>query len=268
MDRDDVGMIQGCGRTRFLFEPTKAVDIERELLREYFDRDVATKTRISRAIHLAHAAAVEQRDDFVRSEASTGHEGHTRRSRRRGHCTGSPQSLIRFTSLLSRQSHQPGGVCRSARARPSGAVGPKLGRDAILHRMRRARLVAAPATQRSTNSRVHGEHGLDVDDFRMSEDLKRVLRFMREQRDESVVIDTRLVRRNNDAKIATASRRDDIRQQTAIQMTEGAVAEFEIDDAVRFADAFEQSLERWRSRGAFFEQFGQDTVGRSDAGCL
>jgi hypothetical protein len=42
------------------------------------DRDVPLEVCVRRAIDLAHAADTKRGDDFLRAEAGTGYEGHTR----------------------------------------------------------------------------------------------------------------------------------------------------------------------------------------------
>src|SRR5580693_1174228 len=55
-------MIQRRDRTRFALEPFT------ELFAGYFDRDVPPQPRVPRAIHLAHPARADLRDDLIRSE--------------------------------------------------------------------------------------------------------------------------------------------------------------------------------------------------------
>jgi hypothetical protein len=40
-------------------------------MRQNFDRHIAPKPRIARAIHLAHATGAEQREDLVRAQTCT-----------------------------------------------------------------------------------------------------------------------------------------------------------------------------------------------------
>ena len=54
-----------------------------EGLGQDLDRDVAIQLRVARAIHLAHAAGPEGREDFVGAEASAGEEGQALAA----HCT-------------------------------------------------------------------------------------------------------------------------------------------------------------------------------------
>ena len=69
-------MIQGrCGAS-LLLEPPESSGVGAELGGQDLDGDVTTKPRIAGAIHLAHAAAANQRHDLVSAEASAGSESH------------------------------------------------------------------------------------------------------------------------------------------------------------------------------------------------
>jgi hypothetical protein len=59
-------------------EARDAIGIERELLRQDFQRDVTSQLRIARPIHLAHSARTERNLDLVGTDASAGGEGHRR----------------------------------------------------------------------------------------------------------------------------------------------------------------------------------------------
>ena len=72
VDRRDVRMIQCCEYLRLALEARDAIGILRDTVRQDLQRDVATELRIARAIHLAHPAGAERRDDFVGTEASSG----------------------------------------------------------------------------------------------------------------------------------------------------------------------------------------------------
>ena len=79
VNRRDVRMIQrreGLGFTRETGEP---VLVTRQEIGQHFDGDVAIQLRVMGAIDLAHAARADQRDDFVRTEASSGGQTHERR---------------------------------------------------------------------------------------------------------------------------------------------------------------------------------------------
>jgi hypothetical protein len=52
------------------------IEVVRERGGKNLDGDVASEPRIARAIDLAHAARADERDDFIRTEASAGREGH------------------------------------------------------------------------------------------------------------------------------------------------------------------------------------------------
>ena len=52
--------------------------VARQEIGQHLDRNVAMELRITGAIDLAHAARANQRDDFVRAEASSGGQTHER----------------------------------------------------------------------------------------------------------------------------------------------------------------------------------------------
>ena len=60
-------MVQRGEHLGFALEARQAFGIERELLRQNLDRDVAIQLRVARAIHLAHAARADLGDDFIRA---------------------------------------------------------------------------------------------------------------------------------------------------------------------------------------------------------
>ena len=76
IDGEDVGMIERCGRLRFLFEAAKTFVIMRKGHRQDLDRDLAPERRLPRAIHLAHPAGAKQRDDLVGPQADTRRQFH------------------------------------------------------------------------------------------------------------------------------------------------------------------------------------------------
>ena len=65
-------MVQRGEQLRLALETREAVRIGREEVGQDLQRDVAIEPRIARAIHLAHAARADERDDFVGAEARTG----------------------------------------------------------------------------------------------------------------------------------------------------------------------------------------------------
>ena len=74
VDRPDVRMIERCEQSCFAFEARHAIGVRRERRQQDLQRDVAPKLGVARAIHFAHAAGPEERDDFVWSEPGT--RGH------------------------------------------------------------------------------------------------------------------------------------------------------------------------------------------------
>src|SRR5262249_7605078 len=73
---DDVWVVQrGCSE-RLLFESTKAIPIAREHVADNLQGHVAPELNISRAIHVAHPAAAEERHDVVRPESRAGSQRH------------------------------------------------------------------------------------------------------------------------------------------------------------------------------------------------
>ena len=78
VDGDDVGMLEGGGGARFLREAAQPVGIARGPGRQDLDGDVALEARVTRPIHLAHAATADVGDDFVRAESGAERECHCR----------------------------------------------------------------------------------------------------------------------------------------------------------------------------------------------
>ena len=61
---------------RLALEAREALGVLRERGGQRLDRDVAPEPRVAGAIHLAHAARAERRDDLVGAEAGAGGQGH------------------------------------------------------------------------------------------------------------------------------------------------------------------------------------------------
>ena len=61
----------------FALEARHALGIQREGIGQDLDRDVATQSGVSGAIHLAHAAGANGGEDLIRPEASAQGEGQT-----------------------------------------------------------------------------------------------------------------------------------------------------------------------------------------------
>jgi hypothetical protein len=72
VDGDDVGVVEGRGRTRLVLEAGEASSIGRYLGRELLDGDVPSELRIARAVDLAHAAGPEEADDLIPAEQGAG----------------------------------------------------------------------------------------------------------------------------------------------------------------------------------------------------
>src|SRR5215831_16009466 len=72
----DVRMIERSKDLRFPSEPGDTIGIVREGRRQELQRDVPTELRVLGVVDLAHAAAANQRQDFVSAEAGAGTERH------------------------------------------------------------------------------------------------------------------------------------------------------------------------------------------------
>ena len=73
----DMRVIQRGQEFRFPSEARAPVGIAGERLRQDFNCNVSFQPRIARAIHLAHPASAEGRDDFVRTESSARSKNHS-----------------------------------------------------------------------------------------------------------------------------------------------------------------------------------------------
>jgi hypothetical protein len=69
MNLRDVRMIERAEDLGFPLKSRKSVRIARERVGQNFNRHLALQPRIARAIHLAHTACANERDDFVRAES-------------------------------------------------------------------------------------------------------------------------------------------------------------------------------------------------------
>jgi hypothetical protein len=63
---------------RLTREACQAFGIERKRVWQHLDGDVAIELRVARAIHLAHAAGAEGRDNFVGTETRARQHSHVR----------------------------------------------------------------------------------------------------------------------------------------------------------------------------------------------
>jgi hypothetical protein len=73
---ENVRVIQRGDGAGLLFETAQALSVARERFRKDLQRHFAAETRVARAIHFAHAAGADQRNDFVRSNFAANGEGH------------------------------------------------------------------------------------------------------------------------------------------------------------------------------------------------
>ncbi len=74
--RADVGMVQRGQQFCLALKSREPVSVGRKRVREDLDRDLALQPRIACAIHLAHPAASDQRDDFERPESRSTSQRH------------------------------------------------------------------------------------------------------------------------------------------------------------------------------------------------
>ena len=76
VDREDVGVVQDCGRAGFLLEAAQPNGIAGPERRQHLDRDIAVEPRIARPVDVAHASGAEGGEDLVRTETASGHNTH------------------------------------------------------------------------------------------------------------------------------------------------------------------------------------------------
>ena len=98
VDRRDVRMIQRREHLRFALEARQAIGIEREQFGQDLQRNVTIQLRVARAVHLAHGAGAEQRDDLVRPDAMPALE-----SRLEGESRPSADSVLAASARPRRQ---------------------------------------------------------------------------------------------------------------------------------------------------------------------
>jgi hypothetical protein len=76
VDRDDGRMIECRGRACLALESHQRLGILCHRRRQHFDRHFARKARVSRSVDLAHSAAAEWGENFVRPEECAGSDCH------------------------------------------------------------------------------------------------------------------------------------------------------------------------------------------------
>jgi len=74
--RADIRMSKRRDSAGFAFETLESVRLRGESWRKDFDSDVATETKVSRAIDFAHTTRTEEAGDLVRAKARTGGKRH------------------------------------------------------------------------------------------------------------------------------------------------------------------------------------------------
>jgi hypothetical protein len=72
VDSKNVGMAERGNGPGSLLEAAETVDIGGERCRQNFQRNVAAEAGVAGALHLAHSACPDERDDFVRSKLGSG----------------------------------------------------------------------------------------------------------------------------------------------------------------------------------------------------
>jgi hypothetical protein len=69
VDRSDIRVIEGGEHLRFAPEARETIRIARKRVGQHFQRDLAIELQVTCAIHLAHAARAEGRQNFIGTEA-------------------------------------------------------------------------------------------------------------------------------------------------------------------------------------------------------
>ena len=74
----DMRVIERCQHSGFPLETHQPVVVEREAFRQDLQGDVARKSRVASAVHLAHAAGSDQGDNLVGTDGVASREMHER----------------------------------------------------------------------------------------------------------------------------------------------------------------------------------------------
>jgi hypothetical protein len=74
--RNDVGMIEGAGRARFLFEACAWREVAADRRQQRLEGHVPGQARVAGAIDLAHPARTKERENFVRTQWCARLSGH------------------------------------------------------------------------------------------------------------------------------------------------------------------------------------------------
>ena len=70
------GMAETRDDTGLALEALASLGVRGEVAGQHLDRDGAIEPRVSRPIHLAHAAGTDERRNLVRAKPGLGGEGH------------------------------------------------------------------------------------------------------------------------------------------------------------------------------------------------
>src|SRR5262249_13671600 len=111
VERADMGMRKLRDGSRLALEALADLGRSRQAFREDLDRDLASETRVPRAVDLSHPSGAERCEDLVGAELRAGSEGHDFFFR------ASAQLRITMTGLIPSSA-----AGSSARKRPSGAT--------------------------------------------------------------------------------------------------------------------------------------------------
>ncbi len=76
VDARDVRMVERGEQSRLALEARQPLGLLRERRGQHLDRHLASQPRVARAVHLAHAAGAERRDDLVGPEPGASGEWH------------------------------------------------------------------------------------------------------------------------------------------------------------------------------------------------
>jgi hypothetical protein len=99
VDARDMRMVQRREDLRLTLEPRQTISVGCEHLRQCLDGDVTQQPRVARTKHLAHAAAPDRRDDFVRPNACANLKCHASPTE--------PDERHRFPLRAIRRSRKP-----------------------------------------------------------------------------------------------------------------------------------------------------------------
>jgi len=130
---------------------------------------------------------------------------------------------------------------------------------------RRCFVSALMACERRSDPPVHFLHRCDIDHARVFDDLTRMLKLVRDEREDVVMADPGLVRRHEDAQISVTLSRSNEWQHTAVDMAEGTNPSFNVDDPIGTVDAGNERSERRRPLCPFFNELEGRAIRRSDA---